>query len=143
MRLTKLQFVELLGEAYVNILAAAKQSPVVDAWYQKFMMASVEPDGTSIDTSDPRTIAGINDLVAGGLMTQEQANHVLDLQTITFGDPHSLLVYDDNENEVVFKCVVCGKECGFSKSGEPAPVAVGESWAPPEQYETWMGPCIN
>lgn len=59
-RLTKLEFVALLGQAaYVAILAMAKQSIEVEAWVKMLELATPEEDGSSVNLDDPRTQAGI------------------------------------------------------------------------------------
>jgi hypothetical protein len=69
-RVTKLEFVELLGDAaYGAILAMAKQSLQVEAWVKKMELATPEPDGTSIDLDDPRTQAGVQAL---GMVLEQQ-----------------------------------------------------------------------
>jgi hypothetical protein len=69
-RVTKLEFIELLGDAaYGAILAMAKQSLQVEAWVKKMELATPEPDGTSIDLDDPRTQAGVQAL---GMVLEQQ-----------------------------------------------------------------------
>jgi hypothetical protein len=59
-RLSKLQFIERLGDAaYLTILGMAKVSVEVEGWVKKLEYATPEPDGTSIDLSNPVTIAGV------------------------------------------------------------------------------------
>lgn len=63
--LTKLEFVALLGmQAYVAILAMAKQSIEVEAWVKMLELATPNDDGTSIDLDDPRTAGGIQSIGA-------------------------------------------------------------------------------
>lgn len=77
-RLSKLQFVNRFTDAeFVGILAAAKVSPEIEAWYAKFQMATPEMDGTSIDLDDPRTVAGINAFEAVGLIGVGRAAEIL------------------------------------------------------------------
>ena len=69
-RLTKLEFIEKLGdEAFMAILQMAKASPSVEAWVAKMELTTPDPDGTSVDLCDPRTIAGIE---AIGMMLEAQ-----------------------------------------------------------------------
>lgn len=81
-RLTKLEFIEALGEnAFVAILQMAKVSPIIEAWVEKMKLATPDPDGTSVDLADPRTIAGIEAigqaLEAQGIVTAGWAEGVL------------------------------------------------------------------
>lgn len=69
-RLSKLEFVELLGDAaYGAILVMQKQSVQVEAWVKKMELATPEADGTSIDLDDPRTQSGV---MALGMMLEAQ-----------------------------------------------------------------------
>ena len=62
-RLTKLEFIGKMGEAvFVAILGMAQQSVEMAAWVELVRMATPDPDGTSIDLDDPRTVAGLNAL---------------------------------------------------------------------------------
>lgn len=64
-RVTKLEFVALMGqEAYVAILAMAKQSIEVEAWVKMLDLATPEGDGTSVNLDDPRTAGGIQSIGA-------------------------------------------------------------------------------
>lgn len=77
-KVSKLEFMNLLtDEELVGIYAAAKVSPAVEVWLAKFHATSVEPDGTSIDKDDPRTIAGLEALEAVGLISTGRAAEVL------------------------------------------------------------------
>lgn len=59
-RLTKLQFIDRLGDAaYATILQLARTEVTVEAFVKRFEMATPDPDGTSIDLDDPRTAAGV------------------------------------------------------------------------------------
>lgn len=59
-RLTKLQFIDRMGDAaYMEVLKMAKASVEVEAFVKRFEMATPEADGTSVDLTDPRTIAGV------------------------------------------------------------------------------------
>lgn len=59
-RLSKLEFIELMGDAaYVAILQLAKTSVEVEAWVKKMEFTTADSDGASIDLDDPRTQAGV------------------------------------------------------------------------------------
>lgn len=81
-RLTKLEFIERLGDAaFAAVLEMAKVSPELNAWVEKVKMATPDPDGTSVDLDDPRTIAGVNALepalIAQGVVAAGWADGVL------------------------------------------------------------------
>ena len=62
-RLTRLEFIGKIGEAaFVTIIAMAQQSAEMAAWVELVRMATPDPDGTSVDLDDPRTLAGLNAL---------------------------------------------------------------------------------
>ena len=62
-RLTKLEFIGRMGEqVFIAILGMAQQSVEMAAWVELVRMATPEPDGTSIDLDDPRTVDGLNAL---------------------------------------------------------------------------------
>jgi len=58
-RLTKLEFIQLLGAAYTDILALAKTNIQVESWVKRLELATPDADGTSVDLDDPRTQAGV------------------------------------------------------------------------------------
>lgn len=59
-RLTKLQFIDRMGDAaYKAVLQMAKADVDVEAFVKRFEMATPEADGTSVDLTDPRTVAGV------------------------------------------------------------------------------------
>lgn len=65
--LTKLEFVQLLGEqAYAGILAMSRESVAVEAWVKLIELAAPEP-GTaySIDLDDQRMLPGLTAIAAG------------------------------------------------------------------------------
>ena len=81
-RLTKLQFIDRLGDAaYMAILAMSHENLLVEAFIKRFEMTTPDPDGTSIDLDDPRTVAGVTAigaaLVEQGVVTNGWAEEVL------------------------------------------------------------------
>jgi hypothetical protein len=70
--ITKLAFRFRLTDAeYVGILQAAKTEVAVQAWVETFNMVS------QINLDDPRTVAGVQQLVAAGLLTEQRADEIL------------------------------------------------------------------
>ena len=70
--ITKLAFRFRLTDAeYVGILQAAKTQIAVAAWLETFNMVS------QINLADPRTIAGVQQLAALDLLTDERAATIL------------------------------------------------------------------
>ena len=81
-RLTKLELIGRMGEAvFIAILGMAQQSVEMAAWVELVRMATPEPDGTSIDLDDPRTLAGLNALepvlIAQGVVSAGWASGVV------------------------------------------------------------------
>jgi hypothetical protein len=77
-RLSKLEFLRLLTDLeYESILSLAKTQVSIEAWLKKFEMATSEPDGTSIDLNDPRTIAGIHGMCAAGIFNTIRRDQIL------------------------------------------------------------------
>lgn len=81
-RLTKQEFLDLLGDAAVTfILAAAKQDIEVEKWIKRLDLTTPDPDGTSVDLDDPRTIAGVRSIgsamVSAGVVSAEWSDGVL------------------------------------------------------------------
>jgi len=81
-RITKLQFIELLGDvAFASILELTKVSPEVNAWVEKFKLTTPDPDGTSVDLTDPRMISGVTGigqvLSAQSIVSEDWAAGVL------------------------------------------------------------------
>ena len=81
-RLTKQEFLDLLGDAAVTfILAAAKSDIEVEKWIKRLDLTTPDPDGTSIDLDDHRTVAGVTTIgsamVSLGVVTAEWAQGVL------------------------------------------------------------------
>lgn len=69
MRLTKQEFFDRLGPAAVgNILTMAKQFVEVEAWVKRLDLVTPDPDGTSVDLGDPRTVAGVHAI--GAILVQ-------------------------------------------------------------------------
>ena len=63
-----------MGEAvFVAIIGMVQQSVEIAAWVEMVRMTTPDPDGTSIDLDDPRTVAGLNAiepvLVAQGIVS--------------------------------------------------------------------------
>ena len=82
-RLTKLELIGRMGEAvFVSIIGMAQQSVEIAAWVEMVRMTTPEPDGTSIDLDDPRTVAGLNAiepvLVAQGIVSAGWAAGVVE-----------------------------------------------------------------
>jgi hypothetical protein len=70
--ITKLAFrFRLTDQEYVGILAAAKTEIAVQAWLETFNMV------TQINLADARTIAGVQQLAALDLLTDERAATIL------------------------------------------------------------------
>ena len=77
-RLTKLAFVALIGQdAFLNVLAAAKESVELEAFVKLIDWATPEADGTSIDLADPRTVTGLQALEDAGLIAHGRAQEIL------------------------------------------------------------------
>ena len=76
-RLTKLQFVERLGDSYRDILLASKTNVDVEIFIKMLDWATPESDGTSVDLEDSRTIASVRKLEEVGLIPQGKADAIL------------------------------------------------------------------
>ena len=81
-RLTKQEFLDLLGDAAVTfILSAAKTDIEVEKWVKRLDLTTPDPDGTSIDLDDPRTVAGVATIGAAmaslGVVSAEWVQGVL------------------------------------------------------------------
>lgn len=81
-RLTKQEFFDKLGGAAVGfLLTAAKTEVAVEAWIKRLDLVTPDPDGTSVDLDDPRTVQGVNDLgammVSLGVVSSGWASEVL------------------------------------------------------------------
>lgn len=78
MRLTKQQFIDRFKpEEMVALLAAAKMSVAVEAWLFRFNSLTPDADGTTVDLTDPRTVAGLQALEMGGLISPGRAIEML------------------------------------------------------------------
>lgn len=75
-RLTKLEFVTLLGDDFVSILSAAKQSVDVEAFVLLVTLATPDPDGTAIDLDDHRMQA-LHQLEIAGVLGEGRAEAIL------------------------------------------------------------------
>lgn len=75
-RLTKLEFVQLLGDDFVSILSAAKQSVEIEAFVMLVTLATPDPDGCSINLDDPRMQA-LHQLEAAGVLGAGRASEIL------------------------------------------------------------------
>ena len=63
-RMTALEFLDLFTEAeQLAVLQAAMASPAINLWWTKLTMA------TYVDFDDPRLAAGLDAIVAAGLLT--------------------------------------------------------------------------
>ena len=71
-QISKLAYMERFTDAELaNIYAAAKISPAVEVWLEKFKLAEF------IDIADPRTMAGLQALESNGLIGAGRALEVL------------------------------------------------------------------
>ena len=77
-RVTKLDYMQRFTDAEMaGIYSAAKSSIAVEVWLAKFNATTPEPDGTSMDLDDPRTIGGLQALEAAGLIGVGRAAEML------------------------------------------------------------------
>lgn len=77
-RLTKLDYMNRFTDAELaGIYSAAKVSIAVEVWLAKFNSATPEPDGTAVDLDDPRTIQGLQEMEAAGLIGAGRAAGIL------------------------------------------------------------------
>ena len=69
-----------MNEHYA-IIGMAQQSVEIAAWVKMVRMTTPDPDGTSIDLDDPRTLAGLNALepvlIAQGIVSEGWAAGVV------------------------------------------------------------------
>jgi hypothetical protein len=72
-RFTSLEFLALFTDAeQLAVATAAMQSAPVKLWYDKVLAASF------VTLDDPRTAAGLSDLVAAGLLTAERKAEIVE-----------------------------------------------------------------
>lgn len=76
-RLTKLEFVALLGDAFPAILTAAKSSVQAEAWVKVVELATPDPDTYSIDLDDPRLELGLRAFEAMNVIDTGTTERVL------------------------------------------------------------------
>lgn len=76
-RISKQDFLDRLGNDFDTILAASKASVDVEKWLFRFNAVTPDPDGTSIDLDDPRTIEGVQTLEMAGLIAAGRAAEIL------------------------------------------------------------------
>ena len=70
--MTSLQFFELFTEQeQLEIVTATMTNPLVKLWYDKLIAA------TEVNFSDPRLEAGLNNLVAVNLISEERKQEIL------------------------------------------------------------------
>lgn len=70
--LTSLEFLDLFTESeQLTIVSSAMSSPQVKLWYDRTLAAMF------ITLADPRTEAGLNAAVAGGLITEARKNIII------------------------------------------------------------------
>ena len=71
--LTRLEYANRFSDAELEgIYGASKAVPALEVWLEKFRMAE------NIDLSDPRTLAGLQALEAGGLLAPGRAKEITD-----------------------------------------------------------------
>lgn len=77
-RISKLNYMDRFTDAELaGIYTAAKTVVQVEVWLAKFNATTPDPDGTSIDLDDPRTVAGVQGLEAAGLLGAGRAAEIL------------------------------------------------------------------
>lgn len=76
-RITKQQFIDRLGDDFDRILEASKVNIGVEKWLFRFNALTPDPDGTSIDLDDPRTVEGVQTLELAGLIASGRAAEIL------------------------------------------------------------------
>lgn len=75
-RLTKLEFIELLGDDFISILTAAKSSVQIEAFIELVRLTTPDPDGCSINLDDPRMQA-LHQLELAGVIAVGRAEEIL------------------------------------------------------------------
>lgn len=76
-RFSKLGFIGLLGDDFVNILNAAKVDVQVELFVRMLDWATPDADGTSVDLDDPRVVGALHYFESEGLMGIGRAAEVL------------------------------------------------------------------
>lgn len=76
-RLTRLDFVTLLGTSFQAILLAAKQSIEAEVLVKMVEYTTPDPDGTSIDLDDPRIAYGLSQMEGAGVIAAGETERVL------------------------------------------------------------------
>ena len=76
-RLTKLEFVALLGSAFTEILTAAKASVQAEAWVKMVELTTPDPDTYSINLDDPRLAEGLHAFETMGVIEAGTTERVL------------------------------------------------------------------
>lgn len=77
-RVSKLQFVALLGGDFLKILAVSKQNVQVEMFVRMLDWATPEADGTSVDLDDPRVVGALEELEAYGVIGMGRARGIVD-----------------------------------------------------------------
>jgi hypothetical protein len=76
-RLSKLDYMQRFTEAEMaGIYSAAKSSISLEVWLAKFNATTPDPDGTSVDLDDPRTIGGLFAMESAGLLAAGRAAEI-------------------------------------------------------------------
>lgn len=71
-KISKLEYMELFTDnEMVSIFAAAKTSPLVEIWLEKFRLSEF------IDLADPRNVDGLQALESAGILGQGRAAEIL------------------------------------------------------------------
>lgn len=137
MRLTKQEFIDRFTPVEMaTLLSAAKVSVELEAWLFRFNSVTPDADGTSIDTNDPRTIAGVSALELSGIIASGRATEILAEPVPSEPGEHALATLGPGR----FRCSVCGQEVSFSAYGMGDP-CVDEDGNPPANFADWMSPC--
>ena len=76
-RVTKLEFVGLLGDDYIALLVASKSSATIEAFMKMIDWATPDPDGTSLDLNDQRIVGALNQLELAGAIGAGRAAEIL------------------------------------------------------------------
>lgn len=118
MRISKQAFIDLFTpEEMQAILAAAKVYPAIEAWVFRFQNLTPESDYTSVDTEDQRTIDGLRDLEASGLLGEGRADQMLGASAVAAVPPP--------QGATVYRV---GNNFTTCTAGEAGPAEYDESW---------------